>query len=277
MRTTSYKVRRVLRASTIPRYDEPMSGPNGARPGASASTFAGRFAIVVGGSGGIGRAVSAELAERGAKLLVHGLRASTKAIDIPGGPHFAFDHKFENAHGFLSALDARLREINLEPDIVVCAFGPFLERALGETTTEEWERLALSNLALPGALSSHFLPGMMRRNYGRFLFFGGTRTDTIRGFRQTAAYAAAKTGLGVLVKSIAMEGATHNVAAALVCPGPTETEYQAAATKARHASLTENGTLARAEMVARASIDLIDADPCIASGAIVALDSGFAP
>ncbi len=270
-----------------------MQSIRGERSDAEHSTLAGRFAIVVGGSGGIGRAISTELARRGATVLVHGRHASEKT----GEPHgsiargglselplgfssahdLTFDCEFNTPHAFLSALDERLRELGAEPDLLVCSFGPFLERPLAATSTADWERLAMANLALPGALASRFLPGMLARGFGRFLFFGGTRTDSIRGFTQTAAYAATKTGLGVLVKSIALEGASRDVASALVCPGPTETEYQDAATKARHAALTRRGTLARADLVARAAIDLIDADPCLASGAIVALDGGFAP
>lgn len=254
-----------------------MNTAHGARPGAEASAVAGRFAVVIGGSGGIGRAVSAELARRGAKLLIHGRHASERIDGIPGGPHVAFDLEFDSPSHFLGALDERLRGLGAEPDLLVCAFGPFLERPLADTSASDWERLAMANLALPGALASHFLPGMARRGFGRFLFFGGTRTDSIRGFRQTAAYAAAKIGLGVLVKSLAIEGASHNVAAALVCPGPTETEYQDAATKARHATLSRRGALASAETVARAAVDLIDTDPCLSSGAILTLDGGFAP
>jgi hypothetical protein len=44
-----------------------------------------------------------------------------------------------------------------------------------------------------------------------------------------------------------------------------------------HASLIPTGSLAQPECVARTSLNLIDADPCIASGAIVSLDGGFAP
>jgi len=278
-----------------------MQSTKNEQPASESTALAGRFAVVVGGSGGIGRAVSVELARRGATVLAHGRHASAKALEMPSGDaagaaggmsqggaddmpedgassrHLTFDREFDTPHEFLSALDERLRALGAEPDLLICSFGPFLERPLADTSAADWERLAMANLALPGALASHFLPGMLRRGFGRFLFFGGTRTDSIRGFRQTAAYAAAKTGLGVLVKSIALEGASRNVAAALVCPGPTETEYQDASTRARHAGLTPRGNLASASLVARAAVDLIDADPCLASGAIVALDGGFAP
>lgn len=246
-------------------------------PSVNDSSFRGKFALVIGGSGGIGRAISIELARRGAKLLVHGRQASSRMKEMNLESHEAFDYEFRGPDDFLRALDARLEKIGAEPDIVICAFGPFLEAPLARVTAKEWEWLTLANLALPGALASRFLPGMLPRGYGRFLFFGGTRTDNIRAYTKTAAYASAKTGLGVLAKSIAAEGAPHNVAALVICPGPTDTEYLDNATKLRHAGLTATGSLLRPEVVARASLDLLDADPCIASGAIVSLDGGFMP
>jgi NAD(P)-dependent dehydrogenase (short-subunit alcohol dehydrogenase family) len=164
-----------------------------------------------------------------------------------------------------------------EPDIVVCSYGPFIEKPLEATSPEEWEQLTLANLALPGALASRFLPGMKARKFGRFLFFGGTRTDTIRAFRTTAAYASAKTGLGVITKSLAVSGAADNVAAVLVCPGPADTEYLDPATRAAHARLAPGGRLIPPDEIAHAAIELLDADPCTASGAILTFDGGFSP
>jgi 3-oxoacyl-[acyl-carrier protein] reductase len=248
-----------------------------ARPSAAKSAVEGRFALVIGGSGGIGRAVAHELSRRGASLLIHGRHASQKKDDFGDSPHEFFDCEFINPRDFIDALDAHLASSGDEPDIIACAFGPFLEKPLAQTTIEEWEWLAHANLVLPGALVSRYFAGMKRKSFGRFLFFGGTRTDTIRGFKKTAAYAAAKTGLGVLGKSIAMEGSAQNVAAVVVCPGPTETEYQDEETKARHASFTQNGTLADARQIAEIAVNLIDQDPCLASGSIVSLDCGFSP
>lgn len=241
------------------------------------STFDGRFALVIGGSGGIGRAVSLELVRRGARVLVHGRQAGERMKASSAALLSTFDYAFDNTRNFIQALDARLATLEATPEIVICAFGPFLEKPLEMVSPEEWEYLTMANLALPGALASHFLVGMQERRYGRFLFFGGTRTDTIRPFRKTAAYAAAKTGLGVLAKSIATTAGDKNVAAVVVCPGPTSTEYLNAETRARHALLTATGSLFPATQIARASLDLIDDDPCIASGAIVALDGGFDP
>ena len=50
-------------------------------------------------------------------------------------------------------------------DILAVAFGPFLRRCLAETGVADWERIALLDLALPGALASALLPAMAGRGW----------------------------------------------------------------------------------------------------------------
>jgi len=241
------------------------------------SILAGRRALVVGGSGGIGGAIALDLALRGASVFVHGrspdkVEDVVRAITLEGGRAHGFPFEIDIPDGFLAAL---------EPfgffDILVIAFGPFVRKSLALHTSSDWERMASLNLALPGALASRYFPSMRESGFGRIVFFGGTRTDTVRGFLSNAAYAAAKTGLDVLAKSIALEGASHNVAAVTICPGLVETEYLDAGATAELRRIAPGGRLAKAAEIATIALDLIDSDPCIASGAIVSLDAGFSP
>lgn len=240
-----------------------------------ASIFCGKRALVVGGSGGIGRAVAFDLASRGASLLIHGksglkVDAAVRAIAEKGGQAQGITCPITQPGAFLEEL-----EHFGTFDVIVVAFGPFLRKPLAACGAAEWEEMALLNLALPGALASRYFQAMSDRGFGRFLFFGGTRTDAIRGFTSNAAYAAAKTGLGVLAKSIAIEGAPHNVAAVTVCPGLVHTEYIGPEEEASLVRMAPGGTLSNPADVAATALDLIASDPCLSSGAIVSLDAGF--
>ena len=241
------------------------------------SVFSGRRALVVGGSGGIGRAIALGLASRGASLLVHGrspgkVEGLVRAIVLSGGKAEGFYRDIEAPGKFIAAL---------EPfgffDILVVAFGPFVRKPLALHTSADWERMATLNLALPGALASRYFPSMRDRGFGRMLFLGGTRTDAVRGFLSNAAYASAKTGLDVLTKSIALEGASRNVAAVTLCPGLVETEYLDEKTMAELRRIAPGGRLSEAADLASTALDLLDRDPCLASGAVVSLDAGFSP
>jgi NAD(P)-dependent dehydrogenase (short-subunit alcohol dehydrogenase family) len=199
----------------------------------------GKRALVMGGTGGIGRELARLLFSLGADIVVHGrsearikgcLRAF--AAEFPGSPSRASGLAYEFSSGNWIDFPA-LREDFPAIDILIPAFGPFLQKPLAETLPGDWFHMAALNLALPGALVSAVLPGMLRRGYGRILLLGGTKTDEIRGFSTNPAYAAAKTGLGVLSKSVAMAAAGRDVFCLTVCPGYVDTEYLDEATRER--------------------------------------------
>ena len=77
-----------------------------------------------------------------------------------------------------------------------------------------WESNAESSFLLFGAVRPE-----LRATRGHAVFFGASGLNGIRGRRETAAYAAAKTGLLVLVRGWAIEEAAHGVTVNMVSPG----------------------------------------------------------
>ncbi len=240
--------------------------------------MAGRRALVVGGTGGIGAAVALALAEHGAEVTVTGRgRRQADAVSAADcAPLLSTEAPARVSLTIEKPSDLIDRLPEFGPlDILVMAFGPFVYKPLDRTDTADWERTALLNLALPGAAASALLPGMQERQWGRFIFFGGTRTDAIRAYSGNAAYAAAKTGLAVLVKSIAANYADRNIGAVLLCPGFVETEYQSAAQKAELAAKAPGARLIQPAAIAEFAAGLAAQDPCLASGAVINLDGGL--
>lgn len=193
-----------------------------------------------------------------------------REIRASGGEAEGFLVEIDRAEDAIEALKG-----DLVFDILVCAFGPFLQKPLDAMATEDWDRIIHLNLALPGALASALLPGMIGRGWGRLVFFGGTGTDVIKPSRTNAAYAAAKTGLGVLAKSIAVEYANRNIAAFVVCPGLVDTEYLSPVTRGELSAKSPRGILLSADDIGESVAASAAADPCLASGAIIGLDGGL--
>jgi 3-oxoacyl-[acyl-carrier protein] reductase len=236
----------------------------------------GRRALILGGTGGIGRAVALELAARGASTILQGGSSETRLASALA----ELSAMGAEASGFLLEIDRPSRMLERLPslgriDVLAVAFGPFLQKRLADTTCAEWEELALLDLALPGALASALLPGMAARGWGRILLFGGTGTDRARAYATNAAYASAKAALATLAKSIAAEGAPFGVGCVLVCPGFVDTEYLDDEARERARALAPGGRLLQPRDVARPAVDLIAAEPCAASGAVVSLDGGL--
>ena len=236
-------------------------------------TFTGKKALVIGGTGGIGRALAQGLAEEGAELTVHGgssqerLENTINTIRGNGGKADGFLLRIESP----SAAEQILAR-SPAPDILVCAWGPFLRRKLETCDRELWKNMVESNLVFPGILVSLVLQGMMERNWGRILLFGGTNTDNIRGFTTTTAYSAAKTGLGVIAKSAARTAASRGVTCNVVCPGFTETEYTSEELRRYYREKIPAGKPMCAGELARAALAIL-ANPCL-NGAVIPADQG---
>jgi 3-oxoacyl-[acyl-carrier protein] reductase len=259
--------------------------------------FRGREALVIGGTGGIGRAVALGLAERGARIILHGgssperLESALRAIEAAGGEAEGFLERADQDDGaerilWQAAQRAAPRfppKIPPEgpdgplpgwtPDILVCAWGPFKRAPLERTGEEEWRYVVTNNLIFPGTIVSLSIYGMMRKGWGRILLFGGTNTDTIRGYRTSAAYSAAKTALGVVAKSAARTGAPWGVTCNVVCPGLTDTEYLDETERSYNRERSPSGRALKPEAIALTALDIME-NPRI-NGAILPVDEGL--
>jgi 3-oxoacyl-[acyl-carrier protein] reductase len=240
--------------------------------------FLGKKALVVGGTGGIGRAVAVGLAEKGAELTVHGgssrerLESTLTAVRESGAKGEGFLLSVDRPEALPSAVDKIFAHAP-QTDILVCAWGPFKQGSIEELSGEFWQNMVTSNLIFPGILVSSVLRGMIERNWGRILLFGGTNTDTIRGFTTTTAYSAAKTALGVLAKSVAKSFGSRGITCNVLCPGLTETEYTQEAQKLYNLGKSPGGKPLNPQQIALAAIAVLE-NPCI-NGAVITADWGL--
>jgi len=234
-------------------------------------------ALIIGGSGGIGRAVSYALAAQGASIICHGGHNQDKLDRVVS---YIQEHGGK-ARGLLAPLE---RAADIIPhlgslggvDILVVALGPIAYHALADTDDGTWQRMVDLNLVLPGLLVSRYLPAMVRAGWGRIVLFGGPHGDTLRGFRTIAAYGAAKTGLASLCKSAAQQTQGENVAVNLIAPGYVDTEYLSADQRNELTRKSPRGALIPPERVARLVNLLILADEPDMNGAVITLDQGLA-
>ena len=243
--------------------------------------FSGKKALVVGGTGGIGQAISLGLAERGADLIIHGgssrerLESAVKAVKAVGAKARGFLLPITD-HTAAEEIYKRAAEPGCsagQVDILVCAFGPFCRSSLDKTDAESWRFMAMGNLAFPGAMVSLVLPAMISKNWGRILLFGGTNTDTIRGFLTTTAYSAAKTGLGVIAKSTARSFGGQGITCNVICPGMTDTEYLGEHEILYNREKSPLGKALSPKNIAAVSLDILE-NPNI-NGAIIPVDKGI--
>jgi 2-hydroxycyclohexanecarboxyl-CoA dehydrogenase len=184
-------------------------------------TLAGRTAVVTGGAGGMGSAISRDLASLGARVVVADINAdgaAKVAADLPDGLALPVDLADpESVAGFA----AQVKEAVGRVDVLVNNAGwdkvePFLK-----STPQTWDRLIAINLRAPIQLTHAFLGDMVEARWGRLVFVA---SDAGRvGSSGEAVYAACKAGLIGFSKTIARESAKYGVSSNTVCPGPSDT------------------------------------------------------
>jgi NAD(P)-dependent dehydrogenase (short-subunit alcohol dehydrogenase family) len=233
-------------------------------------------ALIIGGSGGIGRAVTYSLAAQGASVVCHAGHDREKLDRVVayirghGGRARSLFVPIHRADDILPRLDEAG-----EVDILVIAMGPIYYGSLEQTDPEAWREMTELNLLLPGLLLSHYLPRMVRAGWGRVVLFGGPHGDSLRGFRRIAAYSAAKAGLATLCKSAAMQTKGTNVTVNLVAPGYVETEYLSEPERREGRRKSPRKALIPPERVARLVNHIVLAEEPDMNGAIIALDQGL--
>ena len=193
------------------------------------NTLEGRVAVVTGGGGGIGGAVSRWLAAEGCSVVVNDPGAAlsgTGASEAPanavvsqisagGGraiPSYDSVATFEGAERIVqAALDAYGRL-----DIVCHAAGILRDRMVFNMSEEEWNDVLRVHLYGAFNLVRQAVPHMMRQRYGRILLFSSV---SALGNLGQANYSAAKAGQIGLARSLAKELAPHNITVNAVLPG----------------------------------------------------------
>jgi NAD(P)-dependent dehydrogenase (short-subunit alcohol dehydrogenase family) len=178
----------------------------------------GKVALVTGSARGLGLAVARHLAARGERVHVvwRSAGATARALEREFGAraHHADLEDARQAEALVAAVlaqDGRL-------DHAVHAVGEYVSGPLAGTTPAELRRMWTSNVESAFSLFGAVRPAL-RAARGRAVFFGTSGLDGFRARRSTAAYAAAKSALFVLVRGWALEEAPHGVTVNLVSPG----------------------------------------------------------
>ncbi|WP_033288948.1 SDR family NAD(P)-dependent oxidoreductase [Amycolatopsis jejuensis] len=171
----------------------------------------GRIAVVTGGSGGIGAAIVAALADRGATVVVFDLNAPERRqfrkVDLT------------SPDDVTNAVEEVVAEYGRIDVLVNCA-GHARHEALEEITVDSWHEILEINLSAAFYASRAAAPHMRRHGWGRIVNIGSEQA--LQGDPNLCHYTAAKAGLVSLTRSFAVEYAPE-VTVNLVSPGPTAT------------------------------------------------------
>jgi 3-oxoacyl-[acyl-carrier protein] reductase len=189
----------------------------------------GRVALVTGSSRGIGRAIAAHLAQRGAAVAVHGrdeaaVASVVQEIEAAGGRALATIAdltRFDQIEAMRERIDEHLGPVDV---VVANAGGSTVPPGPLEDVTEEgWRTSIDGNLTTTFLTVKAFLPDMKRRGRGVVITMSSAaaRRPTERS---PIAYAAAKAGIELLTKELALQAGPHGIRVNCLAPETILTE-----------------------------------------------------
>jgi gluconate 5-dehydrogenase len=186
----------------------------------------GRIAVVTGASRGLGFAIAEGLAEAGATVLLNSRNASTldAAVSILRGRRLnaemlPFDVTDQDAaHGAIDAVISRHGRL----DILIANVGINHRVPLADWTPSDWDRILATNLKSCFVLAQQAAQSMRQQRRGRIIFTTSIASILARG--GIHGYAASKSGLVGLTRSLACELGEHGITCNGICPGYFETE-----------------------------------------------------
>jgi len=184
-----------------------------------------RIALVTGGAGGIGRAITRALVDDGHAVAVGDLRAEAASrvaseVERDSARAVGIELDVTDGESVAAAVERVLAELG-PIDVLVNNAGwdelhPFLE-----TDEPFWDRVIDVNFKGRLRMTRAVLPGMVEREFGRVV---NISSDAARvGSSLESVYSGAKAAVIAFTKTIAREVARSGVTANTVCPGPTRT------------------------------------------------------
>jgi len=187
----------------------------------------GKVALVVGGAGGIGRAISEGLAAFGATVVVCGrtgakAQALAERIEAEGGRAWGTSLDILDLKGTRQFVD-RVVERFGRLDILVNSSGTHVEAPAIDYREEDWDRLLDLNLKAAFFLSQAVARVQIPRGGGKHMHISSVRSLLAirRGY---VAYCSSKGGLNLMIKQLATEWAKHNITVNGIAPTFTRTE-----------------------------------------------------
>jgi 3-oxoacyl-[acyl-carrier protein] reductase len=190
-----------------------------------AQDFAGRVALVTGGSGGIGAALSARLAGDGAAVAVHyaanreAAERVASGISAGGGRAATFDADLRDVDAPEQLADAVERELG-PIDLLAANAGQSRPGSYEDVDARAFDETIAVNLRAPYLLARRVLPGMRERGFGRILFTSSVAALT--GGIIGPHYASSKAGLHGLTHFLAARAAGDGVTVNAIAPALIE-------------------------------------------------------
>ena len=244
-----------------------------------------KVALITGGTSGIGTATAIRFVDEGAAVAITGrnFERGEKVIqDIVanGGEAIFIQSDVRSAEDCRQAVDQTLQRFG-KIDVLFNNAGVFHPKSIPDCTEEEWDETIDSSLKGAFLMSKYVLPSMIEQGGGSIIHTSSGWG--ILGGDKAAAYCAAKGGLIVMAKAMAIDHGPQGIRVNCVCPGDVMTPMLPEDAAKRGMSWDEYavgaadrplGRIGSAEDIASAVLYLASDESSFVTGDALVVDGG---
>ena len=186
-----------------------------------------KIAVVTGAGTGIGRGVAVELGKQGASVVVHynssrsGAQETLHSIEEAGGRAVTVQADLAEVRACRHLIEKTVQVFG-SVDILVNNAALSTEAAFFDVSEDLWNRTLAVNLTAPFFCAQAAAREMIKRGGGKIINIGSVHG--LRSLPVFGPYAAAKGGLHMITRQMAVELAPHRINVNCVAPGLIEVE-----------------------------------------------------
>jgi 3-hydroxybutyrate dehydrogenase len=184
-----------------------------------------KTALITGSTSGIGLAIANNLASKGYNIVFNGLEANGEAIAAEVAQKHGINYMFSPCNLLYPEQIEKMAHEALTKfgkiDVLVNNAGIQFVSPIQDFPLDKWNQIIAINLTATFLLTKLCFPGMLEQKFGRIINIASAHGLVASEYK--SAYIASKHGVVGFTKTIALEGAPHQITCNAICPGYVHT------------------------------------------------------
>ncbi|MBQ2673615.1 MAG: 3-oxoacyl-ACP reductase FabG [Prevotella sp.] len=236
-----------------------------------------KYAIVTGGSRGIGRAICQRLAQEGYHVIINYTSndaEAQKTLDLIGGQGELMRFDVSNSEETRAALTQWQQQHDGEYiEVVVNNAGIRRDNVMALMPEDDWHRVLDITLSGFFNITQPLLPAMQLHKFGRIINMASV--SGLKGLPGQTNYSAAKGGIIAATKALAQEVARRGITVNALAPGFIKTDMTEGLDEAALKKTIPANRFGTPEEVAHAVAFLISPDAGYITGNVISINGGL--